>query len=83
MCESRGRQLSIVPFILSAPDDGDAFVVLLDVCRHRLGARPQSVDGKKTIKQTDWQQAAREANRVYRRADYSHEHPKETLYAGT
>lgn len=66
-----------------SPDDGDAFVVLLDVCRHRLGARPQSVDGKKTIKQTDWQQAAREANRVYRRADYSHEHPKETLYAGT
>ena len=64
-----------------SPDDGDAFVILLDVCRHRLGAKPASVDGKPIVKHTDWQQAVREANRVYRRADYSHEPPKETLYA--
>lgn len=64
-----------------SPDDGDSFCILVDLVRNRLGARIGSVDSRRNVKQTDWQQAVRDANRVYRRADYSHEQPKEKLYA--
>ena len=63
-----------------SPDDGDAFAIMLDVCRHRLGARPQSVDGRTVVKQTDWRTAVNQANKVYRHSDYSHEQPKEMAY---
>lgn len=64
-----------------SPDDGDAFAILIDVCRHRLGAVPGGVDGRKSVKQTDWRQAVSIANRVYKNADIGHDHPKEKIYA--
>lgn len=56
-----------------SPDDGDAFLILLEVCRERLGFRAVGMEGGKATAHLQWKQRVMRANKVYKNISYQPE----------
>lgn len=56
-----------------SPDDADAFLILLELCRVRLNFRAVGFEGGRKSANVSWQQRVMLSNRVYRNANYAPE----------
>ena len=53
-----------------SPDDADAFLILLELCRERLGFRPVGIEGKQAAVHLDWKRRVMLSNRVWQNSNY-------------
>lgn len=56
-----------------SPDDADAFLILLEVCRMRLGFRAVGFNSGRKSANLSWQQRVMLSNRVYKNVSYQRE----------
>lgn len=56
-----------------SPDDADAFLILLEVCRARLGFKAVGFEGGRKAVNLSWKQRVMLSNKIYRNVDYSAE----------
>lgn len=56
-----------------SPDDADAFLILLELCRERLGFRELGFEGKQGNRQLSWKQKCTLANRIHQNVRYEPE----------
>lgn len=56
-----------------SPDDGDAFLILLELCRERLGFMADGMEGKRVIRHNSFKRRAELTNRIYSNVAYESE----------
>lgn len=54
-----------------SPDDGDAAMLMVELCKERFGFMPSGMEGKRGVQQNTWKKRAELAARIWRNSDYA------------